>query len=83
MTITTIKEIPDAAHPDIIKTRTFKSELAGSVLIIKELVVDENNQEVEMLLVTQPWKPNPDGTRSNWINEDDASNWIESIKNTL
>ena len=81
--MTIITKIESLGIEDLIKTRTFKSELAGFVLIIKEVIVDENNQEIEQIRVTQPWKPNPDGTRSSWINEEDASNWIESIKNTL
>jgi hypothetical protein len=83
MTITTIRELLNIDDPTEIKTRTFKSELVGSILIIKEVTVDENNQEIERTLKIQPWKPNPDGTRSDWIDEDDASSWVESIKNTL
>lgn len=65
------------------KTITYKFRLEETILHVSEITVDENNQEVEIPKIHQPWHPKPDGSRSDWIDEADARNWVESIKHTI
>jgi hypothetical protein len=84
MTITTEKIItPNPADPSVTQTKTFKSRLNGSTLLISEVRTDENNQEIEVLIMEQPWKCNPDGSREHFANEEDAATWLELVKDSL
>lgn len=67
----------------VTQTKKFSSKLAGSVLMISEIRTNEDNQEIEVLVMQQPWKCHPDGSRENFIDETDAAVWLESVKDSF
>ena len=54
----------------------YKAVLNNTVGMFYQVVTLDDGQEEELLIATQPWKPNPDGTTANWINEEDLVNWF-------
>lgn len=74
---------PDPSDLTIIKTKKYSSKLYGSVLIISEIITNEENQETEVLVMQQPWKCHPDGSRENFVDETDAAVWLESVKDSF
>lgn len=74
---------PDLDDPTITKIKKYTSELSGGVLLIREVVISEDNQETEVLVMEQPWKCHPNGSRENFVNETDAAVWLESVKDSF
>jgi len=54
----------------------------GTTLYVYEVVV-VNEQEELVPSMVQPWKCNSDGTRSDFVDSEDAFTWADSVKNTL
>lgn len=84
--ILTIKtrEFTDPATGDkTYSTSTYVSRLTSGVLYIHSLRKDEEDNDVEVLVMEQPWKCNPDGSRSSWQDNADAEAWLESVKNDM
>jgi hypothetical protein len=44
--------------------------------------VDSDDEFLEVIFV-QPYKPNDDGTKTEWINSDDAFNWFEDNRREM
>ena len=63
-------------------TKTFVSRLINGCLFVNLLKTNDDGSTEEILCMEQSWRPNPDGSRSNWIDDNDAAMWLESIKNT-
>jgi len=81
--ITTIKTFDHQEGDEIITmTRTYVSRIIDGILFVNLLSTDDSGNTKEVLCMEQPWKPNGDGSRSTWINDNDATMWLESIKNT-
>jgi hypothetical protein len=74
---------PDLDDPTITKIKKYTSALSGGVLLIREIQINEDNQETEVLVMEQPWKCHPDGSRENFVNETDAAVWLESVKDSF
>jgi hypothetical protein len=70
-------------NEEIISTSTHISRLVGGTLFIYSLRKDEEDKDVEVLVMEQPWKCNPDGSRSPWQDEQDAENWLEANKQNM
>jgi hypothetical protein len=54
---------------------------SGVLKINKVTVVDDN--EVETLVMEQPWKCLADGSREEFVDDNDAFDWLESVKNMI
>ena len=54
---------------------------SNTLYVYEVLIVDEKEELI--LGMVQPWKCNPDGTRSDFVDSEDAFTWAESVKNTL
>ena len=65
------------------QTKKYSSSLVGGVLMISEIRTNEDNQEIEVLIIQQPWKCHPDGSRENFVDETDAAVWLESVKDSF
>jgi len=63
--------------------KKYVSRLNGTVLNISEVRTDEAEQEIEVLIMQQPWKCNLDGSRENFTTEEDAAAWLESVKDSF
>lgn len=74
---------PDPDDLTITKIKKYNSTLSGSVLMIREIITSEDNQETEVLVIEQPWKCHLDGSRENFVNETDAAVWLESVKDSF
>ena len=64
-------------------TSTYVSRLSNGVLYINSLKKNADDEDVEVLVMEQPWKCNPDGSRSQWQDDGDAEAWLESIKHDM
>ena len=53
-------------------TTNCRATLNGKVA---EIYVERNGEYVSV--ITQPWKPNPDGTRSDWVSVEEVVQWIQ------
>ena len=74
---------PDPVNPTISQTKKFSSTLVGNILLIRQIVISEDNQETEVLVMEQPWKCYPDGSRENFVDETDAAAWLELVKDSF
>jgi hypothetical protein len=83
LTIKTREFIDPITGDKTYTTSTYVSRLASGTLYINSLKKDEEGNDVEVLVMEQPWKCNPDGSRSNWQNNADAEAWLESIKHDM
>ena len=63
--------------------KKYISTLHGNILNISEIRTDKNDQEIEVLIMQQPWKCHPDGSRENFTTEEDAAAWLESVKDSF
>ncbi len=61
---------------------TFELEFDGSILKIYS-VIEENNDTLKKLIMTQPHRTNPDGTIQKWIDEADAFDWFENKRKEI
>jgi hypothetical protein len=78
------KEFKDSATDEIIcSTSTYISRLVNGVLYINALRQDQDGNDIEVPVMEQPWKCNPDGSRSHWADDKDAESWLESIKHDM
>jgi len=81
--ITTTKAYDHQEGDEIVEmTRTYVSRIINGILLVNLLSTDDSGNPKEVLIMEQPWKPNLDGSRSSWIDDNDAAAWLESIKNT-
>jgi hypothetical protein len=69
-----------------------KTVTNGEETITKNYLLEFNNGTLTVSLVTdeatvpvlvQPWKCNPDGTREDFVDADDAFDWLESLKDSI
>jgi hypothetical protein len=74
---------PDLSDLTITETKKYSSKLSSGVLMISEVITNEDNQETEVLVIQQPWKCHPDGSRENFVDETDAAVWLESVKDSF
>jgi hypothetical protein len=77
----TVKTLDGQSEETI--TTNYVSRLINNILFINRIVVDEEGNNKEVLVMEQPWKCNPDGSRSNWQGEEDAEQWLESVKDFM
>ena len=73
------KDITKGAEPDI---TTLRLEYEGGTLRVSTVAVVDEVDTVTLSMV-QPWKCNPDGTRSEFLNAEDAFAWAESVKDSI
>jgi len=83
MTFIATKIIPNLEDISKTQIKTFKGTFTGSSLIINQILTDEAGNETEVPFMDQSWKCLPDGSREPFINEDDAKEWVELVKDTL
>lgn len=48
--------------------------------VFKIVINQDTNEETLELIHSQPYKPNDDGSKSKWIDAEDAFNWFDIIK---
>jgi len=58
------------------KYKAVLHEKTGYYYQIVTEIVEEIEKTEEILIARQPWKPNPDGTTSAWVDEQDLVNWF-------
>ena len=73
------KDITKGTEPD---TTALRLGYEGGTLQVSTVVVDEGVETVTLSMV-QPWKCNPDGSRSDFLNAEDAFEWAESVKDSI
>lgn len=73
------KDITKGTEPDI---TTLRLEYEGGTLRVSTVAVVDEVDTVTLSMV-QPWKCNPDGTRSEFLNAEDAFAWAESVKDSI
>jgi hypothetical protein len=61
--------------------KNFELSFEFGTLIISSVVTGDDGKEQVIPSIVQPWKCLPDGSRTAFINEDDAYSWFESVKN--
>jgi len=74
---------PDPSDLTVTQIKKYSSIFSGGVLVIKEIITNEDNQETEVLVMEQPWKCHSDGSRENFVDETDAAVWLESVKDSF
>ena len=73
------KDIIKGVEPDTI---TLRLGYEGGTLQVSTVTVDEGTETVTLSMI-QPWKCNPDGSRSDFLNAEDAFAWAESVKDSI
>lgn len=73
------KDIIKGVEPNLV---TLRLGYEGGTLQVSTVVVDEGAETVTLSMV-QPWKCNPDGSRSDFLNAEDAFAWAESVKDSI
>jgi len=73
------KDITKGAEPDV---TTLRLGYEGGTLQVSMVAIDEGAETVTLSMI-QPWKCNPDGTRSDFLNAEDAFAWAESVKDSI
>jgi hypothetical protein len=63
--------------------KDFELSYDSGVLTVSQLIADENGTEKTVPTMIQPWKCNDDGSRADFVDETDAFDWFESVKNIL
>lgn len=63
-------------------TKLIRLGYDSSTLYVYEVLIVDEKEEL-MPSMVQPWKCNPDGTRSDFVDSEDAFTWADSVKNTL
>lgn len=73
------KDIIKGTAPEV---TTLRLGYEGGTLQVSTVVVDEGVETVTLSMI-QPWKCNPDGSRSDFLNAEDAFAWAESVKDSI
>lgn len=55
----------------------------GGLEIFKIVVDEDTNEEKLELMHSQPYKPNDDGSRSFWVDSEDAFAWFEENRKEM
>lgn len=67
----------------VVTTSTFRMNYAADTLTISRVLVEEG-EEVATPIMVQPWKCLPNGSRTNFVDAEDAFEWFEqNIKPTI
>lgn len=61
----------------------YKVYFQDGVLEVSRLDQLESGGIVEQPLISQPWKCLPDGSRAEFVDSQDALDWLESVKDTI
>ncbi len=78
-TSTKLKELPDGSSV----TKNFKLSYDSGELKVFEQTINENEEVTEVLIIVQPWKCLPDGSRESFSDHEDAFQWFEDSKSWL
>jgi len=73
-------EINSNGEQVILKTLELNYEF--NTLIVSEVRTEDGNEVITPVMI-QPWKCLEDGARAAFLNEEDAYEWFESVKNLL
>ena len=73
------KDITKGMEPNIV---TLRLGYEGTTLNVSTVIIVEGVETVTLSMI-QPWKCNPDGTRSDFLNGEDAFAWAESVKDSI
>jgi hypothetical protein len=73
-------EINSNGQEVILKTLELNYEF--NTLIVSEVRTEDGNEVITPVMV-QPWKCLEDGARAEFLSEEDAYEWFESVKNLL
>lgn len=66
----------------IVSETIYRAYFANTVLSIKRVdTVDDN--EIETPVMEQPWKCLEDGSRQDFLDDEDAFDWLDSVKDTI
>jgi len=77
--ITTIKTIDHLEGEETVTmTRTYTSRIIDGILFVNILSTDDLGNTQEVPVMEQPWKTNPNGSRSAWIDDNDAAAWLDT-----
>jgi hypothetical protein len=66
-----------------VQTKTVELSFEFGTLIVSTVEIDEAGAEVITPSIVQPWKCLADGSRTAFVNEDDAYTWFETVKNNF
>lgn len=80
--IRTSKTVKDPIT-EVETTTHYECKFEFGTLIVSTITTKENGEEEITPTLVQPWKCMPDGSRTGFINEDDAYTWFESAKSYL
>jgi hypothetical protein len=72
--------VNDAGEEVVVKILEMNYEF--NTLIVSEVSINQEDETVTPVLI-QPWKCHNDGSRSAFIDEEDAYSWFESVKDQL
>ena len=73
------KDITKGMEPNIV---TLRLGYEGTTLNVSAVTIVDEVETVTLSMI-QPWKCNPDGTRSDFLNAEDAFAWAESVKDSI
>jgi len=82
MSVYTNKSILNAEGEEVAVKKLHLSYNNG-VLTVSNVETKEDGTEEIIPAMVQPWKCHNDGTRSDFVNEQDAYDWFETVKSTL
>jgi hypothetical protein len=73
------KDITKGTEPN---TTALRLGYEGGTLQVSTVTIIDEVETVTLSMI-QPWKCNPDGTRSDFLNAEDAFAWAESVKDSI
>jgi hypothetical protein len=68
---------------NVIETKNFELSFEFGTLIVSSVNLGDDGTENISPAIVQPWKCLPDGSRTAFVNEDDAYQWFESVKDVF
>ena len=77
---TIVTETDDGVQETVVN---YKVYYQSGMLTVSRLEISETGESVEVPLITQPWKCLPDGSRSDFVDAEDALAWLETVKDTI
>lgn len=73
------KDITKGVEPNLVNLRL---GYEGGTLQVSTVTLVDGTETVTLSMI-QPWKCNPDGSRSDFLNAEDAFAWAESVKDSI
>jgi len=77
------KTLSSADGVEVTITNNYVSRIINGILFVNRVTTDDAGNTTETAVMEQPWRCHPDGSRSDWKNDDDAAEWLESVKDYM